>query len=223
MNQLTGRIEALTAKSGFRPSLEIQLFISNPNESGIDLTWVSARAAISFFDMSSQGPSSEQPRNLGPAFPDYTLPSMAMGGKNTLVLSLQVDASLIAQVENERKELDVALHLSVNFSAVPRTRDGSLGSPFSGTIADEKYSGQTVVFIVPRSLWSQIIQRFSITNLYDLKDLSKIISETRAAKSEAEEAAKAAQEAAKALSMKVYRSVPISVFRLRFFVQSFWA
>jgi hypothetical protein len=164
----------------------------------MDMTWLSARAAISFFDMSLQSMPLDQPRNLGSVFPDYGLPIISPTGRNTTVLSLPVDPKLIAEVEEERQERDVTFYLYTNYTALPRTRDGSLGVPFSGIIADEKYSGQAVLFIVPRSLWQQIIQRWQIPSIDALKDLSRIISETRAAKAEAEQAAKAAEEAAKA-------------------------
>lgn len=198
MNQLIGRVENLTPRSGLRSNLEIQLFISNPNESPIELIWVSVRTAIAFFDMAVQPNSNEQPRELGLAFPTYTLPSISPGGKNTLLLVLPVDSNLIAELENERSERDVTLYIYVTYSGVTRARDGSIGSTSSGTVADEKFSSQSILHIVPRSLWQQTIQRFSMPNVEPLKDLSKVISETRAAKNEAEQAAQAAQEAAKA-------------------------
>jgi hypothetical protein len=198
MNELTGRIENITARSGFRANFEIQLAVSNSNDSPIEISWVSARSAIAFFDMSSQPTPAEQPRDLGFAFPSYNLPSISAGGRNTLVLALPVDAGLIAQLEDARKERDVTLYVYVNYAGVTRSRDGSLGSTSYGAVADEKFSGQAVLFIVPRSLWQQTIKRFSIPNIDALKDLSRIIAETRAAKTEAENAAKGAEEAAKA-------------------------
>lgn len=197
MNQLSGRIEGLVARPGFRLDLQFQVSIFNPNDAGVDLTWITARTAIAFFDMSKEPPSSEA-RNLGSGFPDYALPSFAPSGRNTLIVSLPVDTKLIADIEDERKERDVALYLYLNYTAATRNREGILASHFSGSIADERYGGQAVIFIVPRSLWQQTLQRFPIPSIDTLKDLSRTIAETRAAKTEAEQAAKAAEEAAKA-------------------------
>jgi len=199
MNQVIGRIEGLNAKPGLRPSLEIQLSISNPNDIGFDFTWLIARATVAFFDISSQPTSTESPQELGFVFPEYGLISLGPSGKNSMALSLPVDAALIADLEEARKERDVTFSLYVSFTAIPRTRDGALGNPFGGSIADERYSSQAVIFIIPKSLWMTVIQRFTaIPSIYSLKELSRSISETNAARKQAEQAAKAADEAAKA-------------------------
>src|SRR5215470_6198793 len=106
MNQVIGRIEGLNAKPGLRPSLEIQLSISNPNDIGFDFTWLIARATVAFFDISSQPTSTESPQELGFVFPEYGLISLGPSGKNSMALSLPVDAALIADLEEARKERD---------------------------------------------------------------------------------------------------------------------
>jgi cation transport ATPase len=109
-----------------------------------------------------------------------------------------MDADVLAELENERAERDVTFYLYVNYSGITRHQDGSMKEVFAGSVADEKYSSQAVLFIIPRSLWQQTIQRFSMPTVTSLKDLAKMSAEISAAKSEAEQAAKAAQEAAKA-------------------------
>jgi hypothetical protein len=200
MNQLVGRIESISAKSGYRSSLEIQLSVSNPNDVGLEVTWLAARASITFFDIASQAHPTEQQGDFGQAFLLYNPPAFSPSGKNMMVLSLPIDPALLAEVEEKRQQRDVLFNLAVNVSALQRTREGSHAPGlFTSAMADEKFSGQVLSFIVPRSLWQQqVVDRFSFTNLDALKDLTKSIIEAKSAKIAAENAAKGAEDAAKA-------------------------
>jgi hypothetical protein len=200
MNPLAGRIESIAARAGLRSSLEIQLSLNNPNDIGLEFTWVSARASITFYDIASQSHPTEPQSDLGQVFVMYNPPALSGGGKNMMVFSLPVDPHLLADIEQQRQSRDVLFYLTVNFSALQRRRDGSVEPPlFSGAVADEKFSGQIVSYTVPRSLWQQqVIDRFSIANFDALKDLSKSIKEANEAKLAAERAAKGAEDAAKA-------------------------
>ena len=154
MNQLTGAIKSVTPHRGFRPSLDIQVEIFNPDEEQITFTWMSARFAVSFSPNTKAPPSRGDALDLGIAVLRYTLPQFR---KTTVTnFTLPLDDLLVCELEKARGGINVVLYLSVTFNAIVNTSQSVSTSPqqlTSGALGDPNYGGQDIVRIVPSSEW----------------------------------------------------------------------
>jgi|GEM_PF-3025883 hypothetical protein len=198
MDQLTGTIKNFAPHRGFRPALELQVEISNPNEDEqVGFTWMSARVAISFSPNTNAMPSRGEARDLGIAVPKYTLPQFRK--TTTTNFTLPLDDRLITDLEGARKGTNVVVYLSVTFSAIvnnPRTPAGPSQLPVSGAIADPSYGGQDMVRVVPKSQWEEIIQGLHIADIDSSRKLEEYEVQGKQKLEELEGTLEAAKEAA---------------------------
>ncbi|HLJ28774.1 MAG TPA: hypothetical protein VKY85_18845 [Candidatus Angelobacter sp.] len=199
MDQLTGKIISLTPRHGYVPSLDIQIEISDSEEDEqVAFVWMLARVAVSFSLNTKEMPSRSNAVDVGIAVPRYTLPHFRKS--TTTNFQMPFDERLLADLENAREGRDVVLFVSVNFSAIvknPRTVAALQELPRGGVIADPRYGGQEMVFVVPRSQWVEIIQGLGLSVVDRQKNLDEYEAKGRQTLEDLNATLHAAKEAAK--------------------------
>ena len=201
MNQLTGTIKSITPHRGYRPSLDIQLEIINPDDDHLVFTWMLARAAVSFSRNTKAVPSRGEARDLGIAVPRYTLPQFRKTTMTNFVLPL--DDLLVQDLEKERDGINVILYLSVTFSAIANSSQGVTGPQqlVSGTLADPNYGGQDALRVVPSSEWEEIIDGLHIPDMDFQRKLEEYADQGEQKLKELDATLKSAKEAAELIGI----------------------
>lgn len=209
MNQLTGKITNVIPRPGFVPSLDIQLEISNSDDTEqVVFVWMSGRVAVSFVSGTKQLPARGDAVDAGIVVPKYTLPHISK--TTTTNLRLPFDEHLLTDLENARGGRDVVMYLSIYFSAIvknPRVVAGPQELPQSGYIADPSYGGQEVVHIVPRSQWQEIIDGLGISSVDRQKRLEEYETKGKQTLENLEATLASAKEAAQSVGVVEHAKV----------------
>jgi hypothetical protein len=201
MNQLTGAIKNIAAQRGFRPSLDIQLEIVNPDDIQLDFTWMLARVAVSFSRNTKTGPSRGNALELGIAVPRNTLPQFRKTTTTNFVLPL--DDLLVKDLETARGGINVIVYMSVAFNAIANGPQGVSVSQqlVSGAVADPNYGGQDTVRIVPSSEWEEIIDGLHIPDMDSQRKLEEYAIQGEQKLKELDSTLKSAKEAAELIGI----------------------
>lgn len=201
---MTGSIRSVTPHRGFRPSLDMQIEISSPDQEQIAFTWMSARVAVSFSPNTKTLPQRGDARDLGAAVPRYTLPQFQKTTVTNFLLPL--DDLLVSDLEEVRQGNNVVLYVSVTFNAIasgPQTV--SLPQQLtSGAIADPIYGGQDVVRIIPSSEWQEIVDGLHISNMNLQRQLEEYAAQGKLTLDELNTTLKNAKEAAALVGIVEY-------------------
>jgi len=198
MNQLTGTIKSLTPRPGYVPLIDIQLEISNSDdEEQVEFVWMLARVAISFPGSTKEPPSRGDAKDVGIAVPSYALPQFRK--TTTTNFLLPFDERLLAEIEKGRQGRDVTVYMSVTFNVSVKNSKGAVVAQGSqgGTIGDPRYSGQEVVYVVPRSQWEEIIQGLGVSIIDRQRHLEEYEAKAKQTLGEVQATLQVAKEAAK--------------------------
>jgi hypothetical protein len=198
MDQMLGRIEDISPRTGLKPLLQINVTLISKYDSPIDLLSVSSRAQV-FFKEKGVAVGSIPTAYIGDAYIEWRSRTVMSGDNNSIILLLPIDFDLLGGIEDIRQGHDVEIQLWTNFNGIERLPQGTIGQRVvAGDVLDSRYNAQGVLGTIAKSRWVELLSewRYSPEKRRAAEELGKTIREAQEAKRQAEEAAKAAKEAA---------------------------